>query len=152
MPWMACGVVSGSQPQKSRRSACLGDVGVEVGRRHHLAHRLAAPHMFGAPVLAFPAVQVAHLDGVAAQERQEPVGAAVAGAQVLGLAVHVGLGEHRFGPVRRADPLQLGGHQLGRLVPGDAHVLARAAVLGVAAAGPVEPGAPFGSQSTRLSG
>ena len=134
MPWMAMRRRLRVAAPEEQQLRVLGDVGIEVGGRHHLAHRLAAPDVLGAPVLAFPAVQVAHLDGVAAQQRQQPVGAAVAGAEVLALAVHVGLGEHRLGAVGRADPLQLGGHQLGGLVPGDAHVLARAAVLGVAAA------------------
>ena len=60
----------------------LGDVGIEVGRRHHLAHGLAAPDMLGAPVLPFPAVEIPHLDGIAAQEGEEAVRAAVAGAEV----------------------------------------------------------------------
>ena len=127
---------------EQQQLAVLGDVGVEVGGRHHLPHRLAAPHVLGAPVLAFPAVQVAHLDGVAAQQREQAVGAAVAGAEVLGLAVHVGLGEHGLGPVGLLHAPQLGRHQLGGLVPGDAHVLARAPVLGVAPAGADGPRRP----------
>ena len=68
--------------------------------------------------------------------------AAVAGAEVLALAVHVGLRKHRFGPIGRAYPLELRGHDLGSLIPTDALVLARTAVLGVAAAGPRRPWGP----------
>ncbi len=118
-------------PPEEQHLRMLGHVAIKVGGRHHLPHRLAAPHVLGPPVLALPAVQVAHLDGVAAEKGEKPVGAAVTGAEMLGLAVHVRLGEHGFGTVRRAHSLQLGSHQLRRLVPRDAHVAALAPVLRV---------------------
>ena len=117
-------------PPEQEHVAVLGDVGVEVGGGH-LTHRLAPPHVLGPPVPPLPGVHVAHLEGVPPHEGQQPVGTAVAGGHPLALAVHVALAQHRLRTVGLLHPLELIGTDLGGLVPGDAHILALAPVLGV---------------------
>ena len=112
--------------------AVLGHVGDEVGLGGHLAHRLTAPDVLGAPVPPLPGVHVAHLQGIAPHEGEQPVGAAVGGGHVLALAVHVRLAQHRLGAVGLLHAQQLVGADLGGLVPADADVLGLAPVLGVA--------------------
>ena len=112
--------------------AVLGHVGDQIGLRGHLAHRLAAPDMLGAPVPALPGVHVAHLQGIAAHQGQQTVGTAVAGRHILALAVHIGLAQHRLGAIGLLHAHQLVGADLGRFVPADADILALAAILGIA--------------------
>jgi hypothetical protein len=102
--------------------------------RHLLAHRLAAPYVLGAPPPALPAVGVADLQGVATEQLQQLAHAAVRTVHALVLAVLVGLVEDGSRPVGLLDAYELVGDDVQRLVPGDALVLALAAVLGVAAA------------------
>ena len=121
--------------------AVLADVLHDVvGRAHHPDEALA-PDVLGPPVPALPAVRVADLLGEAAHLVEEQRGAAVRGVDHLALAVAVGLHEDGQGAVLLVDPADLGGDQVGRLVPADAHELALAAVLRVplAVGVPVDP-------------
>ena len=108
------------------------NIRVQVRLRRHLAHGLTAPDVFCAPEPPLPGVHIPHLQRIAPHEGEEPVGAAVAGGDVLPLAVHVRLAEHRLRPVFLLLPLQLVRHDLGGLVPGDADIFALAPVLGIA--------------------
>ncbi len=103
-----------------------------------LADRLAAPEVLVAPPPAFPAVRLADLQGEAAPLAQQLATGAVAGLHDLVLTVLVALVEQRGGAVLRLDALHLAGDDVERLFPGDALVLAHAAVLGVALAVGVE--------------
>ncbi len=114
--------------------AVLGDVLDEVGRRRHHALEALAPHVLGSPVPAFPTVRVADLLGEATHHVEQPGLVAVGGVDGLVLAVAVALGEDGERAVFLVDAPDLGGDDVGRLVPGDAPVLALAAVLGVALA------------------
>jgi len=71
---------------------------------------------------------------------------------MLGLAVHVGLGEHRLRAVGGADTSELRSHQLGGLVPRDPYVLALAPVLGIAATGAGGAGSTVGIPVNALQG
>ena len=121
--------------------AVLADVVHDVVVRGHHADEALAPHMLGAPIPAFPAVGVADLLGEAAQLVEEQRGAAVRRMDHLALAVAVALHQDGQRAVCVADALDLVGDELCGLVPGDAHVLALAAVLRVALAlrVPVDP-------------
>ncbi len=130
----------------------LGDVGHQVADRLHLAHRLHAPGVLGAPVGPLPAVGVADLLGEAAQHLQQLVLAAVGAVDDLGLAVAVALAEHRVRPVLGVLALEFAGEHVEGFVPGDAHVLALTALVGVAAARAGGAGGAVGSQSTRFIG
>ena len=114
--------------------AVLGDVLDHVRGDGLHAHRIHAPGVLGAPVPALPAVGLAGLLEEAARQVQQVRLAAVGGMDVLRLAVAVGLGQdgERTGFLLNA--LDLGGDEVACLVPRDAHVLRRAAVLGVALA------------------
>ena len=119
---------------EEQKVGVLGDVRVEVGLRRHLADGLAAPDVLRAPEPALPRVHVAHLQGVAAHEREQPVRAAVARGDVLALAVHIGLAEHGLGAVGRLHAQELLCDDLRRLVPADADVFRLAAVFRMALA------------------
>ena len=115
--------------------AVLGNVFDDVVLAVLLAERVHAPDVLGAPVPAFPAVGLARLQREAAEQVQKVRHAAVGGMDDLRLAVAVDLGEHGVGAVGLDDALELGGDELGRLVPADAFVLAHAAGLRMALAG-----------------
>ena len=111
-----------------------GDVGVEVRLRGHLADRLAAPDVFRPPEPALPRVHVAHLQRVPAHEGEKPVRAAVGRGDVLALAVHIGLTQHRLRPVFFLLPHKLVRDDLRRLVPAYTDVFRFAPVLRIALA------------------
>ena len=112
----------------------LGDVVEQVVGRHGVALDALSPHMLGAPVPALPAVGVAHGLRIAAHLLHQQHLAGVGTVHALGLAVAVTVAENGVGPVGLAYPLDLAGDEGGRLVPGDAPVLALAPVLDVALA------------------
>ena len=120
--------------------AVLGHV-VEQVALLALAHRLATPEVLAAPPPAFPGVGLTDLEGVAAPEREQLAAGAVAGLHDLVLAVLVALVEKGGGAVLLFDAVHLADDGVESLVPGDAHVLALAAVLRVAlaVAGPSPP-------------
>ena len=89
---------------------------------------------FATPVPALPAVRLAGLQRVGAYEVEHAALAAVRRVDELRLAVAVELAEDRCGPVGLVHALDLAGDERARLVPADAHVAARAAVLRVALA------------------
>ena len=138
------GVVSSSQPQLSTMSAVLGDVFDEVGRRRHHALEALAPDVLGAPVPAFPAVRVADLLGEAAHHVEQAGLVAVGGMDGLALAVAVALGQDGERAVFLVDAPDLGGDDVGRLVPGDPRYLLLPRFCGLRS--------PLGSQSTRIMG
>ena len=111
--------------------AVLRDILCRVRGMGVLPDRVHAPRVLGAPVPALPAVGVAGLHGVAPAQFQQPRHAAVRGVHRLALAVAVSLTEDGVRAVLVVDALDLGRDELGGLVPRDAHVLARAARLGV---------------------
>ena len=104
-----------------------------------------------APVPAFPAVRVVEHRG-----ELHHVHEAGEGAHLVAHDAPVVVGRRDAADGRAAvglfDPHQFGGDEVGGLVPGDALVTGFAAVLSVPPAGPVEPGAPLGSKSTRFMG
>ena len=114
--------------------AVLGDVLHHVVGGGHHADEALAPHVLGAPVPAFPAVRVPDLLGEAAHLVEEQGGAAVGSVDHLALAVAVALHQDGQRSVFLVHALDLGGDEVGRLVPGDPHELALAPVLGVALA------------------
>ena len=109
----------------------LGDVLRRVGREGVLPDRVHSPCVLGAPVPAFPAVGVARLHGVAAAQVEHRGLAAMAAVHRLAFPMAVGLAENRVGTVLIVDALHLCGDELASLVPADANILARAAVLRV---------------------
>ena len=115
----------------------LGDVPEEVALLA-LADGLAAPEVLVAPPPAFPAVGLADLEGEAAPLAEELAAGAVAGLDDLVLAVLVALVEQGGRAVLLLDAGHLADDDVERLVPGDALVLALAAVLRVALAVGVE--------------
>ena len=115
----------------------LGDVPEQVALLA-LADGLAAPEVLVAPPPAFPAVGLADLEGEAAPLAQQLAAGAVAGLHDLVLAVLVALVEQGGRAVLLLDAVHLAGDDVQRLVPGDALVLAHAAVLRVALAVGVE--------------
>ena len=118
---------------EEQQLAVLGHV-VEQVALLALADRLAAPEVLAAPPPAFPAVGLTDLEGVAAPQRQQLAAGAVAGLHHLVLAVLVALVEKGRRAVLLFDAVHLADDGVERLVPGDAHVLALAAVLRVALA------------------
>ena len=82
----------------------LDHVRDDVHGRLHLAYRLAAPDVFGAPVPPFPAVGVPDLERVAAQQAQELVETPVGTVDGLGLAVSVRLRQDGGRAVGVPDP------------------------------------------------
>ena len=125
------GVVSSSQPHLRTMSqfstTSLQDV--QLGRHHALEPM--APHVLGAPVPALPAVGLADLEGEAAHLVEQAGAVAVWRVDGLALAVAVALDQDRRRAVLLVDPGDLLGDDVRRLVPGDADVLALAAVLRV---------------------
>ena len=110
----------------------LGTIVVEVGTEFHVeANRLVTPDMLGTPVPSFPAVRVTYLLGVAAEEFHQVSRAAMTCIDYLALGVAFGLEADAFGAVFVDDSLDFAVDDVKRLVPGDSHVLAGAAVLGV---------------------
>ena len=99
-----------------------------------LAYGFAAPEVLAAPPPAFPAVGLPDLERIAAPQREQLAAGAVAGLHHLVLTVLVALVEKRGWSVLLLDPVHLAGDGVECLVPGDAHVLALAAVLRIALA------------------
>ncbi len=112
--------------------AVLGHIPHDVGHRDHLPQVLATPDVLGSPVPAFPAVGVARLQGVAAEQAQQAPVTAVGGVHRLGLRMPVGLRQDGLHAVLLIDTLDLSDHDVEGFIPGDALVLADAAILGVA--------------------
>ena len=118
--------------------AVLAHIPDDVVLRVLLSVGLHAPDVLGAPVPALPAVRLAGLDEVVARlvphvvehERRAAMGA----RDHLGLTVALALDEDGAAAVLTADALDLGGDEVGGLVPADALVAAHAAVLRVALA------------------
>ncbi len=115
----------------------LGDVREQVALLA-LADGLATPDVLVAPPPAFPAVGLADLQGEATPGAQQLAPRAVTGLHDLVLAVLVALVEQCGRPILLLDALHLAGDDVQGLVPGDALVLAHAAVLRVALAVGVE--------------
>ena len=109
----------------------LGDILRRVGRERVLPNRVHTPRVLSAPVPAFPAVRVARLHGVAAAQIEHRGLAAMAAVHRLAFPMAVGLAENRIGTVLIVNALHLRGDELASLVPADADVLARTAVLRV---------------------
>ena len=93
-----------------------------------------APHVRGAPVPALPAIGVVLAVGEAHQVHEAEVGA-VPVADVAPHVVRTRRAEDGAGTVLALDPLDLGGHDVERFVPGDGLVAGDTAVLWIAAAG-----------------
>ena len=104
----------------------------DIGRRIHDALGTLAPDVFGAPVPAFPAVGVAHLQGEAAQVFEQNAGMAVRSVDGLAFTVAVALHEDGIRPVLLVHPADFAGDEFRRLVPGDADEFGLAAILGIA--------------------
>ena len=109
----------------------LSDILRRVGREGVLPDRVHSPCVLGAPVPTFPAVRVARLHGVAAAQVEHRGLAAMAAVHRLAFPMAVGLAENCVGTVLVVNAFHLGGDELASLVPADADVLARAAVLRV---------------------
>ena len=109
----------------------LGDILRRVGRESVLPNRVHSPCVLGAPVPTFPAVRVARLHGVAAAQVEHRGLAAMAAVHRFAFPMAVGLAENCVGTVLIVNALHLRGDELASLVPADADVLARAAVLRV---------------------
>jgi hypothetical protein len=112
----------------------FGGVFDDVGRRVHDALGALAPDVLGAPVPAFPAVRVAHLEGESAQVLQQHAGVAVGRIQGLALPVSVTLQKDGIDAVGLVHPPDFAGDELAGLIPGDALVFTFAPVVGIAVA------------------
>ncbi len=129
-PRRRLGVAAPEEHQVAMFDHVFDDV---VGRIHHADNTLA-PHMLGAPVEPFPAVRVTHLLGKPAQHLHQTRLMTMGRVDGFAFAVTVALAQHRQGAVGFDDPLEFAGDNVGRFVPGNAHILAFAAILGVALA------------------
>ncbi len=97
--------------------------------------RFSQPHTCFAPQYQPSQESVLRVwQGEAAEKPEEAPVAAVGGVDGLGFGVAVGLREHGFHAVLLLDAGDLAVDEVERLFPGNALVLARAAVLGVAPA------------------
>ena len=128
--WRRLGVASPEQHGIAVFRDVLDDVVLEV----LLAEGIHAPDVLGAPVPAFPGVRLTGLDRESTAKVQQLGDAAVRGVDDLRLAVAVDFQQDGFRTVFVVHALYLGSANLGRLVPGDALVIRRPAVLGVALA------------------
>ena len=92
-----------------------------------------APVMHGAPVPAFPGIRVVmharHADRIGEAEQRREVVADIAPGMMRAVRERDGAG-----PVLAFLPLDLGGNEPDRLLPGDAHIAGFAAVLRIALA------------------
>ena len=137
----ACQVAAPSQggrlhvaAPEQHRVAVLGDVLDDVVLQRVLPERVHAPDVLGAPVPAFPAVGLARLQRVGADEVEHAALAAVRRMDELRLAMAVELAQDGGRAVRVMHALDLFRDEVARLVPRDAHVAAGAARLRMALA------------------
>ena len=137
----ACQVAAPSQggrlhvaTPEQHRVAVLGDVLDDVVLQRVLPERVHAPDVLGAPVPAFPAVGLARLQRVGADEVEHAALAAVRRMDELRLAMAVELAQDGGRAVRVMHALDLFRDEVARLVPRDAHIAAGAARLRMALA------------------
>jgi len=90
----------------------------------HIADEALAPHMFGAPVPAFPTVGVSDLLGKTAHLVEEQRAAAMRCMDQLAFGVAVALKQDRRGAVKFVLTLDFGRYEIRGLVPGNALELA----------------------------
>ena len=101
----------------------LGDILEQIVLMRVLTERLVAPGVLGAPVPAFPRVRLARLHSQAARHVEQVRHRSVGTVDGARLAMAVALAEDGVAAVGLIDTHDLGGDDVGRLVPGDALVL-----------------------------
>ena len=129
-PWRSLGVASPEQDGVG----VFGDVFEQVVLMGVLAQGLVSPGVLGTPVPALPAVGLAGLHGQAARHVEEVRHGTVGPVNGARLAVAVALAEDGVASVGLVDAHDLGGDDVGRLIPADALEFRFAAVLRVALA------------------
>ncbi len=110
-----------------------------------------APHVHAGPVPAFPAVGVVLSVGEAHQVHEAVVGAGAVTHDTPEMVRPRGSEDGRR-PLLALQPDYLLGDDVQGLVPADGLVAGMPRFWALRPPGPVEPGAPLGSKSTRLSG
>ncbi len=110
----------------------LGNIIVKIGAEFHVeTDRFVAPDMLGAPVPSFPAIRITDLLGVTTEELHQVGGTAMSGINYFALPVPFCLETDAFRAIFFDNPLDFTDHHIQSLIPGDSHILAIAAVLGV---------------------
>ena len=135
LPAPRCGFLVAAPEEE--QLGVLRDI-VEQVALHPLANRFAAPEVLASPPPTFPAVWLTVLLCETAPQAQQLTAGAVVGLHDLVLAVLVALVENSGGPVLLLDAIHLADDDVKSLVPGDALILAYAAVLRIAIAVGVE--------------